>query len=51
MGYNSHMLVSLEIMWGHSRHFIECCSQELFDLVTHVDLLLKQIQVIHPRVF
>ena len=46
-----HVLISLEIVRRHSRHLIERRPQELFDLVAHVDLLFKQVQVVHSRVF
>ena len=46
----SYVLIGLEIVRTYSRHFIEDVAQILLYFISNINLLLKQIKIIHSRV-
>ena len=47
---NSHVLISFPIMWRESCHLIEDLAKVVLDLFSHIDSLLKQVNVSHSSI-
>ena len=47
---DTHVLVSPEIMGRQGTHLVEDMAQETANFLLHVDLLLKEVELVHPGV-
>ena len=50
LGEDPHVLVGAKVVRAQRRHLIEGRPEVLLDLVTHIDLLLKDEQIVHASI-
>ena len=49
-GERAHVLVGAEVVGGQRGHLVKHGGEVLLDLVAHIDLLLEEVEVVHPCV-